>query len=202
MTSKEGKKIPIRHVRCFCNDVKNPIRLKGQTYPSTAKYKQSYYVKNNESYAICRYQNLTQTRYVVYSLFEVSEKTSKRKDILDYWATKKQNQPIVLEEQPKITQLIQKGDMLLIGTKNENFISLSQAQLSQRLYKVCGFFNDENSVRIKMKLHTYAGYEERWVSIKDFNNLPPCIKCRINTIKYLKLNEDFSIQNGRIEIKR
>ena len=202
MTSKEGKKIPIRHVRCFCNDVKNPIRLKEQTNLSTKDYKQSYYVKNNESYAICRYQSLTQTRYVVYSLFEVSEKTSKRKDVLDYWATKKRGLPIVLEKQPKITQLIQKGDMLLIGTENEDLNSLNQAQLSQRLYLVCGFTNDKNSVRIKMKLHTCAEHEERWTSIEEFNHLPQCIRCGINTIKYLKINEEFSIRNGRIEIIR
>lgn len=202
MTSKEGKKIPIRHVRCYCNDVKNPIRLKEQTYLSTTDYKRTYYVKNNESYAICRYQSLTHTRYVVYSLFEVSEKTSKQKDVLDYWIARKQCSAIVLENQPKITQLILKGDMLLIGTENEDLESLSQAQLSQRLYVVCGFANDKNSVRIKMKLHTYAGHEERWTSIEKFNNLPRCIRCGINTIKYLKLNEDFSILNGRIEIMR
>ena len=202
MTSKEGKKIPIRHVRCYCNDVKHPIRLKEQTYLSTTDYKRTYYVKNNESYAICRYQSLTHTRYVVYSLFEVSEKTSKQKDVLDYWIARKQCSAIVLEEQPKITQLILKGDMLLIGMENENLESLSQAQLSQRLYVVCGFANDKNSVRIKMKLHTYAGHEEQWTSIDKFNNLPRCIRCGINTIKYLKLNEDFSILNGRIEIMR
>lgn len=202
MSSKEGKKIPIRHVRCYCNDVKNPIHLKEQTYLSTTDYKRTYYVKNNESYAICRYQSLTHTRYVVYSLFEVSEKTSKQKDVLDYWIARKQCSAIALEEQPKITQLILKGDMLLIGMKNEDLESLSQAQLSQRLYVVCGFTNDKNSVRLKMKQHTYAGHEEQWSAIEKSDNLPRCIRCGINTIKYLKLNEDFSIVNGQIEIKR
>ena len=202
MTSKEGKKIPIRHVRCYCNDVKNPIHLKPQTSLSKAVHKQSYYVKNNESYAICRYQSLTQTKFVVFSLFDIAKKTDKRADVDAYWTAKRQGLPIIVGERTKITQLILKDDMLLIGDKNENLRSLSQVQLSQRLYKVCGFSNDKNSVRIKMQLHTCAEQEERWTSIEDFNNLPRCIRCGINTIKFLKLNEDFIIQNGQIEFNR
>lgn len=202
ITSKKGKKIPIRHVRCFCKDVKNPIRLKEQTNLSTKDYKQSYYVKNNESYAICRYQSLKETHYVVYSLFDVSEKTYKRADVYAYWTAKKQGQPIILEERPKITQLIQKGDMLLIGNTKENLQDLKTEYLLQRLYVVCGFYNDGNSVYIKLKLHTNAENQSKRTSIKDFKNLPQYIKCSIYTFQYLKLFEDFYIQNGRIEFNR
>ena len=201
ITSKKGKKIPIKHVRCFCKDVKNPIRLKEQTNLSTKDYKQSYYVKNNESYAICRYQSLKETHYVVYSLFDVSEKTYKRADIDAYWTAKKQRTPIMFVEKPKITQLILKGDMLLIGDKKENLQALSTEQLLRRLYVVCGFANDKKSVRIKLRLHTNADNESQWLSTTDFRNPPQYLRCGINTIQYLKLYEDFFIRNGRIEFK-
>lgn len=202
MLSHAGKHIPIRHVRCYCNDVKNPIHLKPQTYPSKAEHKQSYYVKNNESYAICRYQSLTQTKYMVYSLFEISEKTSKRQDVLDYREAQRKANIITLNENLRITQLIQKGDMLLISNHNEDLHSMNTEQLLNRLYVVCGFRNDKNSVRIKLKLHTYAENKESWTSITDNNNLPSCIMCSINTIKYLKLNEDFFINNGIVDFNK
>lgn len=199
MTSKEGKKIPIRHVRCKCS-VKNPIRLKNQTYLSTADYKQSYYVENSEFYAICRYQSLTETFHVMCKLFEISESTSKRKDVLDYWTSKKQSLPIVLEERPKITQLVQKGDMLLIGAKDEDFGKFSHTQLLQRLYVVCRL---ENDGRITMRLHTRAEYKGKGKAIEGFSNLPQFIRCSISKIeKYLKLNDDFFIKNGRIKFKK
>lgn len=199
MTSKEGKKIPIRHVRCKCS-IKNPIRLKNQIYLSTADYKQSYYVENSEIYAICRYQSLKETFHVVCKLFEISETTSKRKDVLDYWTSKKQCLPIVLEERPKITQLIQKGDMLLIGSKDEDFGKFSHAQLLQRLYVVCRL---ENDGRITMRLHTHAENKGKGKAIEGFSNLPQFIRCPISKIeKYLKLNDDFFIKNGRIEFKK
>lgn len=202
MLSHAGKHIPIRHVRCYCNDVKNPIHLKPQTYPSKAEHKQSYYVKNNESYAICRYQSLTQTKYMVYSLFEISEKTAKRQDVLDYREAQRKANIITLNENLRITQLIQKGDMLLISNHNEDLHSMNTEQLLNRLYVVCGFRNDKNSVRIKLKLHTYAENKESWTSITDYNNLPSCIMCSINTIKYLKLNEDFFINNGIVDFNK
>ncbi|MBR5148195.1 MAG: hypothetical protein IKV15_03235 [Bacteroidaceae bacterium] len=201
LISRDGKKIPIRHVRCFCNNIKNPIKLKFQTYLSTSDYKQSYYVQNNVSYAICRYQSIEETKYLVYSLFDVSENDNKRADVNAYWHIKKQGLPIELNEKPKITQLILKGDMLLIGAKNEDWHNLSTEQLLKRLHIVCGFKNDRNSVRIKLRLHTNAENESQWSSIKDFNNLPQCIQCSINTIQYLKLNDDFFIRDGRIVIK-
>lgn len=202
ITSQKGKKIPIRHVRCFCKDVKNPIRLKEQTNLSAKDYKQSYYVKNNESYAICRYQSLEETYYVVYSLFDVSEKTNKRADVDAYWTAKKQGTPIMFDEKPKITQLILKGDMLLIGDKKENLQALSTEQLLRRLYVVCGFANDKKSVRIKLRLHTNADNESQWLSTTDFRNPPQYLRCGINTIQYLKLDEDFFIRNGRIVFKK
>lgn len=202
ITSQKGKKIPIRHVRCFCKDVKNPIRLKEQTNLSTKDYKQSYYVKNNESYAICRYQSLEETYYVVYSLFDVSEKTYKRADVDAYWTAKKQGTPIMFDEKPKITQLILKGDMLLIGDKKENLQALSTEQLLRRLYVVCGFANDKKTVRIKLRLHTNADNESQWLSTTDFRNPPQYLRCGINTIQYLKLDEDFFIRNGRIVFKK
>lgn len=202
MLSHEGRHIPIRHVRCYCNDVKNPIHVKPQTYPSKAEHKLSYYVKNNESYAICRYQSLTQTKYVVYSLFEISEKTAKRQDLLDYREAQRKANIITLNENLRITQLIQKGDMLLIANHNEDLHSMNTEQLLNRLYVVCGFRNDKNSVRIKLKLHTYAENKESWTSITDYNNLPSCIMCSINTIKFLKLNEDFFIYNGIVDFNK
>ena len=202
LTSKEGRKIPIRHVRCFCNNIKNPIELKLQTNLSTKDYKQSYYVQNNVSYAICRYQSIEQTKHIVYSLFDVSGNNYKRADVNAYWYTKKQGLSIELNDTPKITQLILKGDMLLIGAKNEDWHNLSTEQLLKRLYVVCGFYNDRNSVRIKLRLHTCANIENQWTSINDFKNLPQCILCSINMIQYLKLNDDFFIRDGRIVISR
>ena len=202
MTSKEGRKIPIRHVRCYCNDVKNPIRLKEQTYLSTIDYKQVYYVKNNDNYAICRYQSQTQTKFVVYSLFDISRETNKRADVDAYWTARKQNKPIILSEKSKITQLILKGDMLLIGDKQENLQALSTEQLSRRLYVVCGFVNDKNSVRIKLKLHTNADNGNQWSSTTDLRNPPQRLRCSINTIQYLKHNEDFFIHKGRLVFRK
>ncbi|MDZ4750981.1 MAG: HNH endonuclease domain-containing protein [Flavobacteriales bacterium] len=58
MVDRNGKKInKIRHIRCFADDVTNPLAVKRQTYLSSKEYKNDYWAKSGENYICALFQS-------------------------------------------------------------------------------------------------------------------------------------------------
>jgi len=56
LPNKNGGSIPIKKIRMFANDVKNPILLKKHTYLSKKDWKTHYHVKNESNYLLALYE--------------------------------------------------------------------------------------------------------------------------------------------------
>lgn len=195
--SDECKVNKIRHIRCFTS-IKNPLKIKRQTYISPKEHKQYYYAEMGDLYSMCKYENEsgTEKEYHIWSLYEITQNREKGiEDIPKVYLSKKKNTLY-------LTQKIAVGDMLLLykETKQELF-EMDIDCLSNRLYVVRGF---ENPSLIKLVKHINAQSDKdlgKGESIKDYNNMPEKIRCGVNTIKFLKKDVDFILSAKGIEFK-
>ena len=78
MLRKNGNKIhAIRHIRCFANDVTDPLPIKKQSHLSIKDYKQDYWAKNGENYAYALYQGIIKNKiersFILLNLFNTSK---------------------------------------------------------------------------------------------------------------------------------
>lgn len=195
--SDECRVNKIRHVRCFTS-IKNPLKIKRQTYFSPKDYKQYYYAEMGDLYSMCKYENEngTEKEYHIWSLYDITQnRKAGIEDIPNVILSKRKNALY-------LTQTITVGDMLLLykETKQELF-EMDIEYLSNRLYVVRGF---ENPSLIKLVKHINAQSDKdlgKGESIKDYKNMPDKIRCGVNTIKFLKKDTDFILSPKGIVFK-
>lgn len=203
----------INKVRCYVKNVKNPKRIKAQTYPSTKEYKNWYYAKGGEPYMLCEYGKSGKTEYRLFTLFNIS---NRRKLGLD-------DVPKSIQDAKGNTMLMNRsirvGDTVLIYEREKSELhDLDNENLAKRLYfvKRLTFDNEEkNQIRITLQRNSFAGTiadskkentssnEVSAKTIKDFNNLPIAIRSRISQIHFLLKDVDFTInvnENGKNDI--
>jgi CRISPR-associated endonuclease Csn1 len=188
----------IRHIRCFTS-VKNPLKVKNQTYLSKKPYKHYYYAEMGDLYVMCKYENdeRTEKEYHVWSLFDVSNnRKSGIEDVPDVLLSKKNTRL-------QLTQQIKAGDMVLLYKDTpQELIDMDRELLSQRLYVVRGF---ENPSLIKLVRHINAQPDKelgKGESIKDYLKMPEKIRCGINTLKYLINEVDFYLTSEGVVFKK
>ena len=98
--------------------------------------------------------------------------------------------------------MIKVGDkFLLYENRPEDVIELAHKDQLKRLYIVRAFENGGNRIVLK---HHLNSQEDKVLGlgnpIADFENLPPKIRCSINTLTFLKEEDDFVIKsNGEFE---
>ena len=191
MLNKRGEKINrIRHIRIEVKE-KHPLAIKKHTYLSDKDYKQYYYAGMGDLYVMCEYKNQQEKAYQIYSLFSIAEnRKCGIEDIPSSIIGKKGNRLL-------LNRVIKPGDMVLIYKDTpEELYDLDTATLSKRLYRVPnGAF--ESDGRINLCHHLYAS-QGKGQSIKDYNNLPPIIRCGASTIRFLQKDVDFSFEKGKI----
>lgn len=195
--SDEYKVNKIRHIRCFTS-IKNPLKIKRQTYISPKEHKQYYYAEMGDLYSMCKYENEngTEKEYHIWSLYDITKNRKEGiEDIPNVLLSKRGNTLY-------LSQKITVGDMLLLykETKQELF-EMDIDSLSNRLYVVRGF---ENPSLIKLVKHINAQSDKdlgKGESIKDYKNMPEKIRCGVNTIKFLKKDSDFILSAKGIEFK-
>lgn len=199
MLNAKGEKVnKIRHVRCFTT-VKNPLQVKKQTYPSDKAYKQYYYSEVGELYAVCKYQSedFSETNFVPYSLFDISENKKVGGEYMPSVITGKRNVHLHLK------QVIKKGDVLLLYKDAPNEVmEMDTPSLSDRLYVVKGLESD--GPRISLVKHINSQPEKdlgKGEAIKDYAALPQKIRCVIGAIKFLQSGVDFDLTAKGIEFK-
>lgn len=187
----------IRHIRCYTS-LKNPLKVKNQTYLSKKPYKQNYYAEMGDLYVMCKYENVerTEKEYRIWSLFDVSSNRIAGLEDVPTVLLSKKNTTL------QLTQRIKTGDMLLIYKEDpQELMDLDSESLSQRLYVVRGF---ENPSLIKLVRHINAQPDKdlgKGESIKDYSKMPEKIRCAINTLKYLVKETDFCLTSEGVSFK-
>lgn len=147
MLRKNGEKAnPIRHVRCFANDISDPLPIKKHSHLSSKEYKQHYWAGNGENYAYVLYQgrikNKIERDYVILNLYNTSKLL-------------KHSGPNVLEVEKEMVYN-KKGDKLpllailksgqrVMFYKDDNpeeLRELDRSDLMKRLYSIIKFEKD------------------------------------------------------------
>jgi CRISPR-associated endonuclease Csn1 len=202
MLDRKGNRVNlIRHVRCITS-VKNPLKIKRQTYLSAKEYHQYYYAAMGDLYAMCRYQSLDNriTKYQPWSLFNISENRNLGLDDIPIEIPYEKNNEIKLS----LTQTIKVGDTILVYQNTPiELYGLSNVQLNNHLYVVRGFETDGNRIVLKKSINAQSDKElGKGESIKNFNELPSKIRCGIKTLKFLVEGTDFDITpSGKISLR-
>lgn len=187
----------IRHIRCKTS-IKNPLKIKEQTYLSNKTYKQQYYADMGDLYTLCKYESADkkEKEFHVYSLFEICENRRMGLEEIPTYVESKKKHKLSLSH-----RLI-KGNMLLVYKDSDEFLNeMDNPMLYQRLYIIRGF---EKDGRIILQKHINAQADKelgKGESIKDFNNMPEKIRCSINTLNYLIQKKDFEITSKGIIFK-
>lgn len=188
---------PIRHVRCYAYDVKNPLHIKQQTYLSKKDYKQTFHVKVGDLYAMCRYHNANKkVRYEIVKLFDISKSGEKGYDIQE-----------VLDDEYYLDTILRPGKQVILYKDQNDCDNLLRKPLnikllSERLY-VIERFEGDNIVNLKKHLCSRSFKETgrgKAVDLKLFDNgLPERIRQSIRQLNYLLEDIDFKITlDGKI----
>ena len=181
----------IRHIRCHTS-VRSALKIKEQLNKSTKDYKQYFYAESGDLYTICCYTNGKKKEYRPYRLYDIAQhRKSGIEDIPEFITDKKGNR---LE----LAYKLRSGDMILLYENTpEELYDMDPVNLKQRLFKVDRF--ESKGFKIYLTNHLIANGEVGH-SIKDYNQMPPTVRCGVNTLKFLIMGEhnDFVIKSNNI----
>jgi CRISPR-associated endonuclease Csn1 len=216
MLNKKGKKVNrIRHVRCFADDVTEPLAIKKQTYHSHKEYKNYYWAKNGENYAYALYigvvKNKLERGFRLLNLFD----TAKINQISNGNGLQVEREIVFNKKGDKIpVYTILKGGQKVLFFKNdpEELRDLDKKELSNRLYNIIKF---EKDGRIVFGHHLDARSDNQLRSLEaeygksiyngfssvNFEKPWPKLKLAPSSFSFLVQGKDFQIQtSGEIEI--
>lgn len=182
---------PIRHVRCYAYDVKNPLHIKQQTYLSKKDYKQTYHVKTGDLYAMCRYRN--SDNKVKYEVLKLSDLIKNGED--GYGISE------VIDNGYYLDAILHSGKQVILYKDKKDLDNILRKPidiklLSERLY-VIERFESANIVNLKKHICSKPLNETgrgKAIILKSFDNvLPEKIRQSINELNYLLEDIDFKI---------
>lgn len=182
---------PIRHVRCYAYDVKNPLHIKQQTYLSKKDYKQTYHVKTGDLYAMCRYRN--SDNKVKYEVLKLSDLIKNGED--GYGISE------VIDNGYYLDAILRSGKQVILYKDKKDLDNILRKPidiklLSERLY-VIERFESANIVNLKKHICSKPLNETgrgKAIILKSFDNvLPEKIRQSINELNYLLEDIDFKI---------
>lgn len=190
----EEKRIPIRKVRCFAEDVKNPLNIRQQRDLSDKEYKRQYHVKNDSNYLMAVYRRRLGCGKLQHEFLIVNA----LKAAAHYRASNTGGDELVPAKSPKGYPLVftlKIGTMVLLYEKSPNEVwNASEAELTRRLYKVTKLSAEG---RIKLLHHQEArmakDVETKGVAYKSGEELRPAIRISYTLITALVEGYDFTI---------
>lgn len=213
MINKNGRKVNrIRHVRCYNTSIKNPVKVREQTYKSKHKYKNSYYAKNGENIAYALYSSDKKRTFACLSLLNAA-KICTEEGIHDVTKIFPQTQNDKKgNDYNKIFTLLP-GQMVILKQEGENLNSLSQEELSCRLYRLKKIYAVDG--RLLLQHHLEARDDEalkkaypndgekgkNGFSVIDYNNPYPRLLLSLSNQNFWIEGTDFIIKNGKVIIK-
>ncbi len=160
MLDKNGNRAnKIRHIRCFADDVTNPLAIKKQTNLSNKEYKNDYWAKSGENYICALYQNVKMDKHgnpVKKDGKEVFEREVEILNLMNVVLSRKENGSnelgiykkdkkgveIVNEDGSRTTPYatFKKGTKVIFYKESiDELKDLSHSELSKRIYKVKKF---------------------------------------------------------------
>lgn len=185
----------IRHIRFFTS-VKNPLAVKQQTYMSQKKekvYKQRYYAEVTGLYLMCKYtRENSKPLFQTYYLFDISENKK--------MGLEKIPQTILDNKQNKFNLdcVLKSGKKVLLYKDNPEE---AMENINDRLYVILGF---ESPFKIQLKKHINAEPDKdlgKGENIKDWNKMPPKVRCSVNGLNFLLEGKDFEMNlDGSIKL--
>jgi CRISPR-associated endonuclease Csn1 len=187
---------PIRHVRVWANNLREPLKVKKHGFLSAKEYKQYYYAANTANCYFAIYENGSIQKYELRNLKEAAElkrigRASTPRDLF-------QNTIVVEKRGKKYTLnlkiVLEPGIKVIFLRSPEEVNELNLLDLNKRLY-ICTHF--EKDGRLNFKYHK----EARNIIEGDYNESElnwdnPNPKLRCSYTKYLMLveNMDFVME--------
>jgi len=173
MLNKKGEKINlIRHVRCYV-DIKNPAKIKKQTYNSNKEYKRYYYAKNGEISAYAIYWDGTIGTTHTYDSLSLYDLANIMKS--EHIDTKEQTfspNKLVKGEQIPLFAILVPGCTRVMVFRNDEFKkgaivgeiqnfakTLKNNEISKRLYVVRQVFSTDGRVKLMHHLEARSDKE-------------------------------------------
>ena len=209
-----NKKNRIRHVRCYASSISNPIKVREQVYKSSKEYKNYYYTRNGENIAYALYMNGNKRAFDCFSLMDTS-KISRVEGIHNIAAifpdtkevTGKGGKCVVYQ---KVFSLIP-GQMVILKREEETIGSLTQEDISHRLYRLKRIFSPDDG-RLQLQHHlesrddkaleqAYSDYGKsgkNGFSTIDYIRPYPRLLLSLSKQNFWIEGTDFVIKNGKV----
>lgn len=210
MLKKDGEKAhAIRHVRCFANDVTDPLAIKKQSHLSSKDYKQDYWAKNGENYAYALYQGIIKNKiergFTLLNLFNTS-KLNKLSDTNNI-EVEKEIEYNKKGDKLQLYSILKTGQRVLFFKDNnpEELGELDNTDLIKRLYSIIKFEKDGRIVfgyhldsrsdnELKQLEVEYGKSIYNGFSIINYENPWPKLKLSLGNLNFLIEGKDFKIQ--------
>lgn len=211
MLNKHGEKVnKIRHVRCYADDVTEPLAVKKQSNPSGKEYKNYYWAKNGENYAYALYMGVIKNKiergFRLLNLFD----TAKIKQFSNGNGLEVEQEISYNKRGDKMQlySILKSGQkVLFFKSDSEELKDLSVKELSNRLYKIIKF---EKDGRIVFGHHLDARSDNQLKALEDiysksiFNGFSainyevpwPKLKLAPSNFNFLVEDKDFIVQTS------
>ncbi len=219
MLKKSGEKVHImRHVRCFADDVTEPLSIKKQTNLSSKEYKNDYWAKNGENHAYALYQgiikNKIERKFILLNLFNTSvlHQLSDSKDLV----VEKELDFNKKGDKVQLYFILKAGIKVLFYKENnpDELKDLSIKDLSKRLYRIIKFEKDGRIVfgyhidarsdnELKALEEIYGKSIYNGFSSVNYDSPWPKVKLSLGNLNFLIEGKDFTIKpDGEIIFRK
>lgn len=219
MLKKNGEKAhAIRHIRCFANDVTDPLAIKKQSHLSSKDYKQDYWAKNGENYAYAFYQGIIKNKiergFVLLNLFNTS-KLHKLSDTNNI-EVEKEIEYNKKGDKLQLYSILKTGQRVLFYKDNnpDELNDLDTIDLGKRLYSIIKFEKDGRIVfgyhldarsdnDLKQLENDYGKSIYNGFSVVNYEEPWPKLKLSLGNLNFLIERKDFKITpDGNISIEK
>lgn len=140
----ESKGIPIKRVRVFADDVKNPNQIKMHSHLSMHDYKNPYYVKSGvgSNFMMAFYKKVGKKGKIDYNSVVIN---------LLEWIQKDYIPPAERTEYGDFIGVVMSGTLALAYEKTPTELyAMSHSQLSKRLYRIISFEGSDKPVWLRL----------------------------------------------------
>ena len=191
-----GKRTPIRHVRCQIK--KTVVPVKPHAYVSDKEYKRYAYAENGKVVLYALYSDGKARAHRCVTLQEVAianrqSKLNRIEELLPTSVTeKKKTLPLAF--------VLHRGDLVILKDADEPLSSLSESEISKRLYRFCAL-HDTDRGRLIMQHHLYSKSGDD--KIKDSSTFKvgdaqPLLLVSKEKQNFWIEHVDFNIEKGKI----
>ena len=191
-----GKRTPIRHVRCQIKTAVVPV--KPHAYVSDKEYKHYAYAENGKVVLYALYSDGKARAHRCVTLQEVAianrqSKLNRIEELLPTSVTeKKKTLPLAF--------VLHRGDLVILKDADEPLSSLSESEISKRLYRFCALHDtDRGRLIIQHHLYSQSGDDKAKAnSTYKVGDAQPLLLVSKEKQNFWIEHVDFKIEKGKI----